>query len=132
MSSASGARHRTGPRRRCTAWSYAQSYASLLAKSETLSGHLGGHFIVSIVDLFTSADVERRRPSSATLRSLPLRRLSGLGAPASAVWRRSCPLRTLLIRFYTAKPSFEGATKLPTVFMRLVVIIGYCTQSEQF
>ena len=34
---------RTKPRHRCNAWSYAQSYASLLSKSETLSGHLGGH-----------------------------------------------------------------------------------------
>lgn len=43
MSTASGAAHRKGPRRHCNAWSYHQSYASLLSKSETLSGQLGGH-----------------------------------------------------------------------------------------
>jgi IS30 family transposase len=31
------------PRNRTTVWSYRQSCASLLSKSEALSGHLGGH-----------------------------------------------------------------------------------------
>ena len=45
MSTASGAEHRRQPRHRCKAWSYRQSYASILSKSGALSGHLGGHLI---------------------------------------------------------------------------------------